>query len=59
MTINNNTGISFSYIELDFVNKEFFFVHRNYIYDLSVLGPTDAYSNTQFNRMAKSIKFFD
>jgi hypothetical protein len=57
--INNITGVSFSYLAYDSTHEEFFFTHGNNIYGLDVVGSTDAYSNTQFNRMAKSIKFFD
>jgi hypothetical protein len=59
ITINNITGVSFSYLAFDMTHEEFFFIHGNNVYDLDVVGSTDAYSNTQFNRMMKSIKFFD
>jgi hypothetical protein len=66
LTINNVTGITFSFVTNDtsslhynLIHKEFVFIHDNYIFRWISIGGADDFNNLQYNRMIKSIKFFD
>ena len=61
VTIDNKTGYSFSVIsdDDDTLIKYFLFTHGNHTFGLRFEGSTDGFNNLQYNRMIKSIKFFD